>query len=78
VLHNNVGITIMGDPVELSEPDWHRTIDINTTSIFLTCKHVLHVMARQGKGAIVNISSLAGLRYTGYPYIAYYAAKKGR
>ncbi len=75
ILHNNVGITIMGDPTELSEADWHRTIDVNTTSIFLTCKHVLPIMLEQGKGAIVNISSLAAIRYTGYPYTAYYAAK---
>jgi NAD(P)-dependent dehydrogenase (short-subunit alcohol dehydrogenase family) len=75
ILHNNVGVTIMGDPTELSEADWHKTLDVNTTSIFLTCKHVLPVMLRQGKGAIVNISSLAAIRYTGYPYTAYYAAK---
>ncbi len=75
VLHNNVGITEMGGPVELSEEGWHRVLDINATSIFLTCKHVLPVMERQGKGAIVNISSIAAIRYTGYPYVAYYAAK---
>jgi NAD(P)-dependent dehydrogenase (short-subunit alcohol dehydrogenase family) len=75
VLHNNVGITEMGGPIELSEESWHRVIDINATSIFLTCKHVLPIMERQGKGAIVNISSIAAIRYTGYPYVAYYAAK---
>ena len=75
VLHNNVGITEMGGPVELSEESWHRVIDINATSIFLTCKHVLPIMEKQGKGAIVNISSIAAIRYTGYPYVAYYAAK---
>jgi NAD(P)-dependent dehydrogenase (short-subunit alcohol dehydrogenase family) len=32
-------------------------------------------MEKQGKGAIVNISSIAAIRYTGYPYVAYYAAK---
>lgn len=75
VLHNNVGITEMGGPVELSEESWHRVMDINATSIFLTCKHVLPIMERQGKGVIVNISSIAAIRYTGYPYVAYYAAK---
>ena len=75
VLHNNVGITEMGGPVELSEESWHRVIDINATSIFLTCKHVLPIMEKQGSGAIVNISSIAAIRYTGYPYVAYYAAK---
>jgi NAD(P)-dependent dehydrogenase (short-subunit alcohol dehydrogenase family) len=75
ILHNNVGITEMGGPVELSEESWHRVIDINATSIFLTCKHVLPIMEKQGGGAIVNISSIAAIRYTGYPYVAYYAAK---
>ena len=34
-------------------------------------------MLRQGKGAIVNISWIAAIRWTGYPYAAYYAAKAG-
>jgi NAD(P)-dependent dehydrogenase (short-subunit alcohol dehydrogenase family) len=77
VLHNNVGAPRMGGPIELSEDDWQFVLDINLKSIFLTCKHVLPVMVRQGRGAIVNISSLAAIRSTGYPYIAYYAAKGG-
>jgi NAD(P)-dependent dehydrogenase (short-subunit alcohol dehydrogenase family) len=75
VLHNNVGLATMGGPVELSEEAWRRTMDVNVTGLFLACKHVLPIMLAQGKGAIVNVSSLAGFRYTGYPYIAYYAAK---
>lgn len=75
VLQNNVGYATMGGPVELAEEGWRRTIDINVTSCFLTCKHVLPHMLRQGSGAIVNVSSIAAVRYTGYPYVAYYAAK---
>ena len=75
ILHNNVGVAGMGGPVELAEDDWDRLIAINLKGVFLTCKHALPVMLRQGKGAIVNISSLAAIRYTGYPYQAYYAAK---
>lgn len=75
VLHNNVGYATMGGPIELDEAAWHRTIDLNVTSCFLTCKHVLPHMLRQGGGAIVNVSSIAAVRYTGYPYAAYYAAK---
>ena len=76
ILHNNVGITAMGGPIEESEESWHRVIDINLTSAFLTCKHVLPFMLRQKKGAIVNVSSLAAIRY-GYPYASYYASKAG-
>jgi len=75
ILHNNVGVTEMGGPIEASEESWQRVLDVNVTSVFLTCKHVLPIMLRQGKGAIVNISSLAAVRWTGYPYISYYAAK---
>lgn len=75
VLHNNVGYAGMGGPIELDEADWHRTLDLNVTTCFLAAKHVLpHMLARK-KGAIVNVSSVAAIRYTGYPYSAYYAAK---
>lgn len=75
VLHNNVGYATMGGPIELDEEAWQRTIDLNVKSCFLTCKHVLpHMLARRS-GAIVNVSSIAAVRYTGYPYVAYYAAK---
>jgi NAD(P)-dependent dehydrogenase (short-subunit alcohol dehydrogenase family) len=75
VLHNNVGYATMGGPIELSEEEWHKTIDLNITGCFITCKHVLPHMLARGSGAIVNVSSIAAIRWTGYPYAAYYAAK---
>ena len=75
VLHNNVGYAQMGGPIELSEDDWRRTFDLNITGAFLTCKHVLPHMLERKSGAIVNVSSIAAIRYTGYPYSAYYASK---
>ena len=77
VLHNNVGITLMGDVVEATEEGWRKVIDTNLTSVFLTCKHVIPVMQEQRRGAIVNISSLASIQINQYPYISYYAAKSG-
>ena len=77
ILHNNVGIAKMGGPVELSEDDWHRVMDVNLTGVFLACKHVLPHMLEAGWGAIVNVSSIAGFRYVGYPYASYYASKGG-
>src|SRR5262249_22353126 len=67
ILHNNVGITEMGDPVDASEESWHRVMDVNTTSVFLTCKHVLPQMVRQARGAIINISSTASVQINNYP-----------
>jgi NAD(P)-dependent dehydrogenase (short-subunit alcohol dehydrogenase family) len=77
ILHNNVGTTKMGGPPDLTLEDWRRQIDINLTGAFLACKYVIPIMQRQKKGVITNISSAAGLRYTGYPYASYYAAKGG-
>ena len=75
VLHNNVGHAAMGGPIELDEATWQRSLDLNLKSCFITCKHVLPHMLAQRSGAIVNVSSVAAIRYTGYPYAAYYAAK---
>lgn len=75
VLHNNVGINVPGGPVEASEEGWDKVMAVNVKSVFLACKAVLPIMERQGAGAIVNISSLAAIRWTGYPYASYYASK---
>jgi len=75
VLHNNVGIVEVGGPVETSEESWDRVNDVNLKSMFLTCKQVLPHMERQGKGAIVNIASVSGIRWLGVPYISYAATK---
>jgi NAD(P)-dependent dehydrogenase (short-subunit alcohol dehydrogenase family) len=77
VLHNNVGITKMDDPVSGSEEDWHRVMDVNLTSVFLTCKYVLPHMMSQKSGAIINISSTASLQINQHPYFSYYASKSG-
>ena len=77
VLHNNVGITDMGGLDEITEERWKRVMDINLTGVFLTCKAVVPVMLRQGGGAIINISSIAGSVINRYPYFSYYASKAG-
>jgi NAD(P)-dependent dehydrogenase (short-subunit alcohol dehydrogenase family) len=75
ILHNNVGIVDVGGPVETSEESWDRVMDVNIKSMFLTCKAVLPVMEAAGRGAIVNISSVSGIRWLGVPYISYAASK---
>jgi NAD(P)-dependent dehydrogenase (short-subunit alcohol dehydrogenase family) len=77
ILHNNVGIVEVGGPVDASEESWDRVVAVNLKSQFLTCKYVLPHMERQGGGVIVNISSIAGIRYTGVPYVSYSATKAG-
>ncbi len=76
ILHNNVGIgTGDAGPTHLSEESWHRILDVNLTSIFLTCKHVLPVMREQGGGSIINISSVAAVCSVGM--LAYKTSKAG-
>ena len=75
VLVNNVGRSEPGGPVELSEETWNAQFAVNLDSAFLACKAVLPVMERQGAGSIVNIASVAGIRYVGKPQVAYAAAK---
>ncbi|MBM3801196.1 MAG: glucose 1-dehydrogenase [Acidimicrobiia bacterium] len=75
ILQNNVGILEVGGPVEISEQNWDRVLDVNVKSMFLACKCVLPIMERQGRGAIVNVSSISSIRYTGYPSVSYNASK---
>jgi NAD(P)-dependent dehydrogenase (short-subunit alcohol dehydrogenase family) len=77
VLVNNVGGSAHGGPVELTEEAWDAQIDYNLKSVFLTCKHVLPVMERQGGGAIVNVASSSGQRWTGAAQVGYASSKAG-
>lgn len=75
IMVNNVGGSAAGGPVELSEEAWDAQIDYNLKSVFLGCKHVLPIMEKQGGGAIVNLASTSGLRFTGAAQVGYAASK---
>ena len=75
VLDNNVGIAQLGGVVEVPEAAWDKVFAVNLKSAYLTMKHVIPLMERQGGGSIINISSIASIRYTGVPYATYYATK---
>jgi hypothetical protein len=77
ILVNNVGGSAPGGPVEMSEELWDSQVDLNLKSVFLGCKHVLPVMERQRAGAIVNLASTSGLRWSGAAHVAYAATKAG-
>jgi NAD(P)-dependent dehydrogenase (short-subunit alcohol dehydrogenase family) len=55
--------------------DWQSIIDINLTGTFLCCKHMAGVMVEQGRGLIINISSVAG--HVGLLRSVLYCASKG-
>jgi NAD(P)-dependent dehydrogenase (short-subunit alcohol dehydrogenase family) len=74
---NNAGIEGQPAPTtDCSEENWDRVVDINLKGVWLCMKQEIPVMLRQGGGAIVNCSSVAGLVGTaGFP--AYTASKHG-
>ncbi|MFJ4828639.1 SDR family NAD(P)-dependent oxidoreductase [Streptomyces sp. NPDC088747] len=74
ILHNNVGVVPAGRTEDLSAGAWRRGFEINLTGMWLTCKAVLPHMRERGSGAIVNISSMAGL-LAGGETIAYNTSK---
>jgi NAD(P)-dependent dehydrogenase (short-subunit alcohol dehydrogenase family) len=79
ILVNNVGGSEPGDAVSMPEEVWDRQIAFNLKTAFLGCKYAIPVMQAQGKGAIVNIASIVGLRNEphGRELVAYSAAKAG-
>ncbi|WP_353234211.1 SDR family NAD(P)-dependent oxidoreductase [Diaphorobacter ruginosibacter] len=77
ILVNNVGVSQPGGPVDMDEAVWDAQMQVNLKSAFLGCKYVIPHMRTQGGGAIVNVASVAGLRYIGKPQVAYAAAKAG-
>jgi NAD(P)-dependent dehydrogenase (short-subunit alcohol dehydrogenase family) len=75
---NNAGIEPRkaAPTAEYEEEEWNRIIDINLRGVFLCMKHEIPLILKQGRGAIVNTSSGAGIiGIKGSP--AYTAAKHG-
>jgi len=60
---------------ETSLEAWRATVDLNLTSCFLGMKHQIPAMVATSGGAIVNLTSLAGMNYSDSASPAYAAAK---
>ena len=72
---NNAGTEGVQTTVQdLTEKDWDRTIDINLKGIWLCMKYQIPYLLKQGKGAIVNTASIAGV--VGFANMAAYVASK--
>ena len=64
ILVNNAGISGVGPPkpsVDTPLEEWEKTLAINVTAPFLFCQAVLPGMVERGRGAIVNVASMAGI-----------------
>lgn len=77
VLVNNAAV--VGPMLHFFEADeawWRHIIDVNLTGHFLCCHRAAKIMARQGKGAIINMSS-GGATRSHRAFTAYDASKGG-
>jgi NAD(P)-dependent dehydrogenase (short-subunit alcohol dehydrogenase family) len=76
IVVNNAGVIGRGTAETTDEQEWHRVLDVNLTGIFLMSRASIPAIRRRGGGAIVNVSSAAGLAGW-YDQAAYDASKGG-
>ncbi|HEY9857411.1 MAG TPA: 3-oxoacyl-[acyl-carrier-protein] reductase [Stenomitos sp.] len=76
VLINNAGITMDATLAKMSEEQFDRVIDVNLKGVFNATQAVLNQMLSQGKGKIINASSVVGL-YGNFGQTNYVASKAG-
>lgn len=75
IMFNNAGIgNSEVRSVDLSEDEWDRVVDINLKGVFLGIKYAVPEISKSGGGAIINTSSLLGLK--GQKYMSAYNASK--
>jgi len=77
ILVNNAGVEPHGTLLDTALSDWQHTLDVNLTGPFLTIQAAGRQMRAQGRGNIVNISSIAGRAFGLRNRAAYVAAKSG-
>jgi NAD(P)-dependent dehydrogenase (short-subunit alcohol dehydrogenase family) len=76
ILVNNAGIVSFGEITETSLEQWDQLMEVNLKGVFLCSKHAVPHMLARGQGAIVNVSSINGIRGN-HRLVAYSASKGG-
>ena len=74
IMVNNAGILIKEPILEATEDVFHRMVDVNVKSIYFGSQIAARAMAKRGRGVIINMCSIAGIRGTG-GYSAYNLTK---
>lgn len=75
VAFNNAGVEQSGSAAaDIPEQEWDRVLAVNLRGVFLSMKHEIPLLLQHGGGAIVNMSSGAGIR--GFAGGAAYGAAK--
>ena len=76
ILVNNAGTTHRNQPMtEVTEEEYERIFAVNVKSVYLSARHVVPVMKKQGFGVILNVASTAGVRPR--PGLVWYNTSKG-
>ena len=75
ILVNNVGRSEPGDPEVMDYDVWREQVSTHLDTAFFAIKQIIPIMKKNGGGSIVNISSVAGMRYVGKPQVGYSASK---
>ena len=76
ILVNNAGTTHRNQPMtEVTEEEYERIFAVNVKSVYLSAKHIVPVMKKQGFGVILNVASTAGVRPR--PGLVWYNTSKG-
>jgi NADP-dependent 3-hydroxy acid dehydrogenase YdfG len=70
ILVNNAGVMLLHQIEGVDSGEWRQMLELNVLAVMLACQEVLPIMQAQGRGHIVNISSVAGRQvkagYSGY------------
>jgi NAD(P)-dependent dehydrogenase (short-subunit alcohol dehydrogenase family) len=74
IVQNNVGATWMGGVADLSLSEWRDVVELNLDRVFLGARATLPHLV-ETRGSMINISSTASIRLTGFRYPAYAASK---
>ncbi|GAB3957939.1 3-oxoacyl-ACP reductase [Actinoallomurus acanthiterrae] len=79
IAFNNAGISPPDDDsiLETGLDAWRRVQEVNLTSVYLCCKHVIPYMREQGKGSIINTASFVAVMGAATSQISYTASKGG-
>jgi len=79
IAFNNAGISPADDDSILATglDAWRRVQEVNLTSVYLCCKHVIPYMQRQGKGSVINTASFVAVMGAATSQISYTASKGG-
>lgn len=75
VLHYNVGIEAFGELIEVTDESWDRVFDINLRGAMAAARAVVPHMMERKSGSIINVSSIASLRWSAMQFLSYNVSK---